>query len=242
MSKLRALRSSWARGAKLVLILLCWGGAVAEAEPLGLLDRNGSFVSIEPYAPNIVRVTLSLEKERVSAPAGPGFVASLDTNGWRHEVAASGDKYISPSLSVEVKAQPAPGPPNQMQRYFAPSLPPVSVTVRKPGGETLVEMSGWELAPHTVNGEQTFRVGASFVAPPDEHYYGLGQNQEGILDHRGRTLDCKHNYDAPAGETVCVPFLVTNKGYGILWDNPSSTTVSAGLQGRTTWQSKVGER
>ena len=76
----------------------------------------------------------------------------------------------------------------------------------------------------------------------DEHYYGLGQNQEGILDHRGRTIDCKHNYDAPAGETVCVPFLVTNKGYGIVWDNPSATEISAGLHGRTSWQSKVGER
>ena len=103
-------------------------------------------------------------------------------------------------------------------------------------------MSGWEMAPHTVNGEKTFRVGASFVAPADEHYYGLGQNQEGTLDYRGRTIDCKHNYDAPAGETVCVPFMVTNKGYGIVWDNPSDTTVSAGLHGHTTWQSDVGER
>ncbi|GFE87616.1 hypothetical protein GCM10011488_25700 [Steroidobacter agaridevorans] len=229
------------RAALAALALMCSSGVVT-AEPLGLLDRNGSFVAIEPYAPNVVRVTLSLEKERVVAPPGYGFVANPDAKGWKHDVAASGDIYSSAALSVEVKAQPHPGPPNQMQRYFAPSLPPVSLTVRKPSGETVVEMSGWELSPHTVNGEKTFRVGASFVAPPDEHYYGLGQNQEGILDHRGRTIDCKHNYDAPAGETVCVPFLVTNKGYGILWDNPSSTAISAGLQGRTSWQSRVGER
>lgn len=225
----------------IALVLLSLTG-VAAAEPLGLLDRNGSYVSIEPYAHNIVRVTLSLEKERVVAPAGYGFIANSDVKGWKHTVAESGDVFTSSALSVEVKAQPRPGPPNQMQRYFAPSLPPVSIIVRKPTGETIVQMSGWELSPHTVNGEKTFRAGASFVAPPDEHYYGLGQNQEGILDHRGRTIDCKHNYDAPAGETVCVPFLVTNKGYGILWDNPSSTTISAGLQGRTTWQSRVGER
>jgi alpha-D-xyloside xylohydrolase len=232
---------SMSRPVLVALALMCSSGVVT-AEPLGLLDRNGSYVAIEPYAPNIVRVTLSLEKERVVAPAGYGFSASPDAKGWKHDVTASGDVYSSPALIVEVKAQPHPGPPNQMQRYFAPSLPPVSLTVRKPGGETIVEMSGWELSPHTVNGEKTFRVGASFLAPSDEHYYGLGQNQEGILDHRGRTIDCKHNYDAPAGETVCVPFLVTNKSYGILWDNPSSTVISAGLQGRTTWQSRVGER
>ena len=221
--------------------LLAISGAVT-AEPLGLLDRNGSLVAVEPFAPNIVRITLSLEKERVVAPAGYGFVAAADAKGWQHNVADSGDVFASSVMSVEVKAQPRRGPPSQMERYFAPSLPPVSLTVRKPSGETIVEMSGWELAPHTVNGEKTFRAGAFFVAPPDEHYYGLGQNQEGILDHRGRTIDCKHNYDAPAGETVCVPFLVTNKGYGIVWDNPSATTISAGLHGRTSWQSNVGER
>jgi alpha-D-xyloside xylohydrolase len=118
----------------------------------------------------------------------------------------------------------------------------VTLTVRNAAGATLLEMSGWEMAPHSVNGEQTFRVGASFLAPRDEHYYGLGQNQEGILDYRGRTIDCRHYYDAPAGETVCVPFLVTNKGYGVVWDNPSATEVSPGLHGRTVWHSKVGER
>jgi alpha-D-xyloside xylohydrolase len=234
-----AVRSS--RAALLAVTLLSVSGAVA-AEPLALLDRNGSYVAIEPYALNIVRITLSLEKERSLAPAGYGFVGAPDTKGWKHEVAASGDVFTSSAVSVEVKAQPRPGPPSQMERYFAPSLPPVALTVRKPSGETIVEMSGWELAPHTVNGEKTFRAGASFVAPADEHYYGLGQNQEGILDYRGRTIDCKHNYDAPAGETVCVPFLVTNKGYGIVWDNPSSTVISAGLHGRTSWQSNVGER
>ncbi|MEG8024720.1 hypothetical protein QP162_10210 [Sphingomonas aurantiaca] len=134
--------------------------------------------------------------------------------------------FASAALSLSVDAKPWPKAPSQMERYFAPSLPPVSVTIRKPDGTMLTQMTGWEMAPHTVNGEKTFRVGASFASPADEHYYGLGQNQEGKLDLRGRTIDCRHNYDAPAGETVCVPFMVTNKGYGIVWDNPSSTIVS----------------
>ncbi|RYD95482.1 MAG: glycoside hydrolase family 31 protein, partial [Sphingomonadales bacterium] len=107
-----------------------------------------------------------------------------------------------------------------------------------------LRMEGWEMTPQTVNGEKTFRVGASFGDTPDTHYYGLGQNQEsmGPLDLRGRTIDCRHNYDAPAGEAVCVPFLVTNKGYGIVWDNPSATMVTPGLHGATRFQSQVGER
>ncbi len=214
----------------------------AVAAPLELLDRNGSYVAIEPYAPNIVRVTLSVDKDLALAPPGFGFIAAAQPAGWRHDRTPSGDVFSSAALTVSVRAQPWPDPPTQMQRYFAPSLPPVSLTLRKPDGATILEMSGWEMAPHRVNGEQTFAVGASFVAPPDEHYYGLGQNQEGILDHRGRSIDCRHYYDAPAGEQVCVPFLVTNKGYGVVWDNPSATRVTAGLDGRTVWRSEVGER
>ena len=103
-------------------------------------------------------------------------------------------------------------------------------------------MNGWDMAPQTVNGEKTFRVGATFADTPDTHYYGLGQNQEGTLDLRGRTIDCRHYYDTPAGEQVCVPFLVTDKGYGIVWDNPSATTVSPGLHNATHFQSQVGDR
>lgn len=225
-----------------VTLVLVMTGRFAVAEPLALVDRNGSQVSIEGYAPNIVRVTLALDRDPVLAPPGSGIVAAADATGWQHRSIASGDEFSSKAMSLEVVAQPRPNPPSQIDRYFSPSLPPVSVRVRKPSGELILEMSGWEMAPHTVNGERTFRAGAIFRAPADEHYYGLGQNQEGILDYRGRTIDCKHFYDAPAGETVCVPILVTNKGYAIVWDNPSDTVVSAGLHGNTTWRSNVGER
>jgi alpha-D-xyloside xylohydrolase len=225
-----------------VALILLMAGELAMATPLAVLDRNGSQVSIEGYAPNILRVTLALDKDLALAPPGFGIIAAADATGWQQHPTTSGDEFSSQAMSLEVKAQPWPSPPSQMERYFAPSLPPVSLRVRKPGGDLVLEMNGWEMAPHTVNGEKTFRVGATFDAPADEHYYGLGQNQEGVLDYRGRTIDCKHFYDAPAGETVCVPFLVTNKGYAIVWDNPSDTVVSAGVHGRTTWKSNVGER
>src|SRR5688500_17658835 len=112
------------KGMSVFAALLVVSGVVS-AEPLGLLDRNGSFVAVEPYAPNIVRITLSLEKERVVAPAGYGFVGAADAKGWEHSVATSGDVFASSAMSVEVKAQPWPAAPSQMERYFAPSLPPV---------------------------------------------------------------------------------------------------------------------
>jgi alpha-D-xyloside xylohydrolase len=215
----------------------------ALAAPMASLDRHGSIVSVEPYAPNIVRVTIALDRALADSAPGEGPNAKPDTRGWNHrEDAAGNDVLTSAGLSVTVAAQPWPKAPTQMQRYFAPSLPPVSISFATVDGTPLTTMTGWDMAPHEVSGEKTFKVGASFTAPADEHYYGLGQNQEGVLDLRGRTIDCKHNYDAPAGETVCVPFMVTNKGYGILWDNASETIVSPGLHSNTHWQSQVGER
>ncbi len=216
----------------------------AAAQPIATVDRNGSFVAVEPYAPNIVRVTIALDRALSDAAPGYGISAKPDAGGWSHRAGASGDVFASPALTLTVDPKPWPKAPSQMERYFVPSLPPVSLTLQGADGRLLTQMTGWELAPHSVNGEKTFKAGASFAAPPDEHYYGLGQNQEstGALDLRGRTLDCRHYYDAPAGETVCIPFLVTNKGYAIVWDNPSATIVSPGLHGSTHWQSEVGER
>ena len=214
----------------------------AAAEPLATVDRNGAIVSIEAYGPNIVHVTIAMDKAPADAAPGYGISGKADPAGWRRRTDQSGDVFNSPALTVTVAAQPWPKAPTQMERYFAPSLPPVSISIAAAGGQPITRMTGWEMAPQTFAGEKTFRVGASFSDTPDTHYYGLGQNQEGVLDLRGRSIDCRHWYDAPAGEQVCVPFLVTDKGYGIVWDNPSATTVSPGLHNSTHFQSQVGER
>lgn len=242
----KAIAGVFARKAAMALglswIALGMAAGTAMAEPMALLDRNGSRVAIEPYAPNIVRVTIALDPELASAAPGEGPNAKADTTGWSHRADASGDIFTSSALTLTVDAKPYPPAPTMMERYFAPSLPPVSLSVKAADGAPLARMTGWEMAPVTVNGEKTFKMGATFDSPADEHYYGLGQNQEGTLDLRGRQIDCAHNYDAPAGETVCVPFMVTNKGYGIVWDNPARTTVWPGLHGSTRFQSQVGER
>jgi len=227
--------------------LLLLGAAMTATLPLAAhagetIKRNGSLVSIEPYAPNIVHVTIALDPAEIGKGPGYGINASADAAGWTHTTSTEGDVFASSALSVVVAAQPWPKAPSQMERYFASSLPPVAISFRTPDGRQLTRMNGWEMAPATVNGEATFHVGASFADTHDTHYYGLGQNQEGTLDLRGRTIDCRHYYDAPAGESVCVPFLVTSKGYGVVWDNPSQLTVSPGLHNATHFQSNVGER
>ena len=223
----------------LAALVMAWP---ASAQLSGTVQRNGSIVAVEPYAPNIVHVTIALDPKEVEAGAGYGISAKPNMTGWTHRADASGDVYASAALSITVAPQPWPKRPTQAEHYFASSLPPVSIAIARNDGREITQMLGWEMAPESVNGEKTYHVGATFADTPGTAYYGLGQNQEGILNLRGRTIDCRHHYDAPAGEQVCVPFLVTNRGYGIVWDNPSATSVSAGLYGATRFQSQVGER
>ena len=220
---------------------LCSAGS-ALAAPMATVDRNGSLVSIEPYAPNIVRVTIALDHDLSDSAPGYGITAKSDATGWKHTASAAGDMFSSGAVNVTVKAEPWPSAPSQMARYFFSAIPPASVDIKAADGTPIVTMGGWDMAPHDVAGEHTFAVSANFSVAVGEHFYGLGQNQEGHLDLRGRTIDCRHYYDAPADEQVCVPVLVSSRNYMIVWDNPSATTVSPGLYDKTQFQSQVGER
>jgi hypothetical protein len=117
-------RAAGTLGMTVVMGALC-GPAVSA--PLATLDRNGSYVSIEAYAPNILRVTLSQDRDLTLAPPGYGFVGAVDGSGWHRETRPSGEVFVSSAMSLEVKAEPPLGAPSQMARYFAPSLPPVEL-------------------------------------------------------------------------------------------------------------------
>jgi alpha-D-xyloside xylohydrolase len=225
-----------------------------------VLDRKGETIALEPYAPNILRVTLSLHREPALAGPGYGFVAAPAADGWSATQSAQADVYTSARIVATVDRDLPPAhPPLQTEvdiaKYFNGSAPGAHITLRTPEGNTLLELTGWsQSVPNTKDGTadvardrrptdpEFYVVGATFHSPDDEHYYGLGQNHEGFLDHRGHPVRCWADYLAPAAPSFCVPFLVTNKGYGLLWDNPSKTTIEPGFNEQTRWTSEVGDR
>src|SRR5690348_4609105 len=78
--------------------------------------------------------------------------------------------------------------------------------------------NGREMRPVTVDGQPYYALRQQFEATPGEALYGLGQHQTGIIDYKGRDLTlAQHNMD------VAVPFVVSSRDYGILWDNDSVT-------------------
>jgi alpha-D-xyloside xylohydrolase len=73
-----------------------------------------------------------------------------------------------------------------------------------------------ELTPITVDGEKTFRADAYFDLTPDEAIYGLGQHQSGLLNLRGTDLPLMQD-----NTNITIPFLLSSRGYGLLWNNAS---------------------
>ena len=78
--------------------------AMAQRGPL-VLEREGRVISLEPYAPNILRVTMSTDKAAATGAPGYGFVAKPSTEGWTHERAAQGDDVFRSGRLV-VRAAP----------------------------------------------------------------------------------------------------------------------------------------
>jgi len=246
------------RLAAATLIAMLVSGDARAQRPQVVLDRDGGTIVLEPYAPNIVRVTLSLLKDPATSAPGYGFVASPSVEGWSRQQDAQGDVYRSQRLVVTVAANQPHKPlatELDIAKFFNGSVPPAHIVITTPAGKKLAEMTDWSMSvPNHKDGNASvlndrrpsdppfYQVGATFASPDDEHYYGLGQNHEGFLDHRGRRIECWHNYTATAGPSVCVPFLITNKGYGIVWDNPSKTVIEPGFNEQTRWTSEVGDR
>jgi alpha-D-xyloside xylohydrolase len=240
----------------MVLAALSCGSAVGQGMTL---TRQEATVMVEPYAPNVVRVSISLLKPAAVAGPGYGISAKPAEAGWTREQTAAGDVLRSErmvvTISPEGKKYTPTGTGADIAKFFNGSTPGVGVNIKLPDGTTLLNMQGWQMSvPNHKDGNAAslndrrpgddpfYEVGASFAAPRDEHTYGLGQNQEGYLDRRGHVVRCAHDYDAPSGQSVCVPFVVSSKGYGLLWDNPSKTTVQFGFNDANRWKSDVGQR
>lgn len=80
-------------------------------------------------------------------------------------------------------------------------------------GNPLADNGGMSFEPVEVEGKDAFSVLTRFSSDPGESFYGLGQHQAGEFDHKGRSEEL-YQYNTK----VSVPFVVSTKGYGILFD------------------------
>ena len=90
----------------------------------------------------------------------------------------------------------------------------------KEGNVILKENNGGgkSFEPIEVDQTQAYSIRQLFESPDDEAFYGLGQHQSDEFNYKGKN-EILYQYNTK----VSIPFIVSNKNYGILWDNYSVT-------------------
>jgi alpha-D-xyloside xylohydrolase len=117
----------------------------------------------------------------------------------------------------------------------AESYPEPLITFRGPdGGELLAESREhfWMPGARVFAGNRSgaYEIHQQFAAYPGERLYGLGQRTHGRLNLKGLALDLVQRN----GE-VSIPFVLSDRGYGMLWNSPAVGRVEF-AENATRWQ------
>ncbi len=75
----------------------------------------------------------------------------------------------------------------------------------------------------------SWRLVCNFCPCDGEKLFGMGQYRQKYLDMKGCTLELAHR-----NSQISVPFYISNRGYGFLWNNPAIGKVTFG-KNRTEW-------
>ena len=74
-----------------------------------------------------------------------------------------------------------------------------------------------------------YHIEVRFKAVEGERFYGLGQHQHGLLDQKGCVIDLRQR-----NTEVSIPFVLSSRGFGFLWNNPAVGRVELG-RNETRW-------
>ena len=194
---------------------------------------GGHFARIEAWGADSVRVRAGLGRlvedlpGALLDPAGPGSDYSAADPAAAYQppvielppagaITRSAESSLGAALGLE-------GPPAVLRHgALRVEVTPAGVIsfLRSDGTELLAEQPAhfWWPGPRhfTPLGGGRHRIEQTFRAYDGERVYGLGQHQHGLLDQKGAALDLVQR-----NTEVTVPFLLSSRGYGLLWNNPA---------------------
>ena len=189
--------------------LACAGRAAfaqtVERTPTGIIvhPKQGPAIRLQVYSDGIIRVTESPD-------AAPNLAPSLMVRAKPLANAYTlDDERLSPITTLKTAKS-------------AVEVDGVTGTVsfrNDPGGKVVLATSGLpSFTPTTAEGAPWLSASQQFNRGTDEGFYGLGQHQNGQMNYNGEDVTlAQHNMD------VAIPFVVSTRNYGLLWDNNSVT-------------------
>ena len=196
------------------------------------------------YATLLIGLSLLSCAEKTYQKTEDGIVLNLeqpnDTDTKKLRIQVLGDKLIHVSATPEMQF------PKDSSLIIVPGIPTSPFTVSEVGDSVVVETAslnvmvskadggirfkdkdgnlilaeqaggGKTFTPIEVEGTQGFSTRQIFNSPEDEAFYGLGQHQSDEFNYKGKSEEL-YQYNTK----VSVPFIVSNKNYGLLWDSYS---------------------
>lgn len=194
---------------KLLSLFLCsalfggCGGGVRTTDRGVVVSVDGSreSVRLEAVADNIIRVSV-VESGGFSDRKSLSVVDRDEIPAFRVETTDAAATLATAKLRAEVDRSNG------------------RVTFTDPDGNLLLaeQAGGRSFEAVEVDGDRGYSVRQLFESPDDEAFYGLGQHQSDEFNYKGRN-ETLYQYNTK----VSVPFVVSSRNYGLLWDNYSLT-------------------
>ncbi|RZT04304.1 alpha-D-xyloside xylohydrolase [Duganella sp. CF402] len=155
-------------------------------------------VRLEVMADNIIHV---VKLDQAGKSLNPSLMTVAAPVSGNFNVSASGkDKVTLKAKKISVAVSLATG---QVQFFNA-------------AGQAFLTQEAESMAPTSVDGKPFLAVKQGFNYGTKDAFYGLGQHQNHQMNLNGEdVLLMQHNM------AIAVPFVVSDKNYGVLWDNNS---------------------
>ncbi len=188
---------------------------------------NGETIMITPWGKNSVRVRASILSDITDDPAAL-LEQECTTLG---EICISEKEAIVCNGKITVKVT--------VEERIAPWSSPLKITYYNQNGKVLLEEinNGGALVLSARKFKALpgglFSLKATFISDPQEKIYGMGQYQQELLNLKGANLEL-----AQRNSQATVPFYVSDKGYGFLWNNASIGDVHFGIN-TTQWEASA---
>jgi alpha-D-xyloside xylohydrolase len=162
-------------------------------------------VRLQAITDRIIRVTASPVDSIANTPSLMALVKKRTPVKWTVKEEKDQVTLLTPTLQAVVSLVTG-------ELHFTDATGKPLLAEPKEGGKYFT--------PFVEEGQPAWKLHQSFTSTPDEAFYGLGQHQLGLMNQKGYQVELAQN-----NTEIAIPFMVSNKNYGILWDNYSITKV-----------------
>jgi len=201
---------------KLIVLLCIVASLVGCSRAPYQITTDGILISLKQSAPgdvrtlrlqvvtnDIIHVTASPSKDLSTVPSLIATFPDFSNEGWT--ATEQGDTVVLKTPTMKALVSLKTG-----EICFTDLKGNVILQEQRGGGKTF--------KPIEVDGHAGYTFRQVFESPSDEAFYGLGQHQSNEFNYKGKN-EVLYQYNTK----VSVPFVVSNKNYGVLWDNYSLT-------------------